>query len=138
MGITSVIEWLAGTPYSWFASLLQPLTISIVDGTADGQSAALEDMSIDHGGFDIFMPKQFLHGADTCPEPQVRGIVAILEEVGDKIINLGHAHFTRMPLVMVDNKLAQPADIGLFGAEGVMAIAEGFAILIQQLPAFPR
>ena len=39
-------------------------------------------MGVDHGGFDILVAEEFLHGADTCPEPQVLGVVAVLEEVG--------------------------------------------------------
>jgi hypothetical protein len=55
-------------------------------------AARLENMGVDHGGFDILVPKQLLDSAD---------IVAILEEVGgegmpegvggDKFIYLGEA-----------------------------------------------
>jgi hypothetical protein len=33
---------------------------------------------------------------------------------------------------MVEDVLAYPADIGLFGAERVVAVAEEFAVLIEQ------
>jgi len=36
------------------------------------ESAALEDVGVGHGGFDIFVPEQFLYGAD---------VVSILEEM---------------------------------------------------------
>jgi len=31
------------------------------------------------------MAEQFLDGANTCPEPQVLGVVAVLEQVGGHI-----------------------------------------------------
>lgn len=35
-----------------------------VEGAFDRESAALEDMGIDHGGFDILVTQQFLDGAN--------------------------------------------------------------------------
>jgi len=32
-----------------------------------GQAAAIEDMGVDHGGFDVFVAEEFLNGADACP-----------------------------------------------------------------------
>ena len=63
-----------------------------IERALDGFCAALEDMGIDHSGFNVFVAEQFLHSSD---------IVAILEEVGgegmpegvggDKFIYLGEA-----------------------------------------------
>jgi hypothetical protein len=39
-------------------------------------------VGIDHGGFDIFMPQEFLHGAD---------IVAVLQQVGSEAMAKGMA-----------------------------------------------
>jgi hypothetical protein len=41
-----------------------------------------------------------------------------------------------MTLVVVQNKLSNPADVGLFGAERIMAVAEDFAILIEEFFRF--
>jgi hypothetical protein len=35
-----------------------------IERTPDGLTAALQDMGIDHGSAHIFMPQEFLHGAD--------------------------------------------------------------------------
>ena len=35
-----------------------------IEGGFDGEAAALKDMSVDHGGFDILMAEEFLDGAD--------------------------------------------------------------------------
>ena len=51
-----------------------------VEGGFDGESAALEDVGVDHGGFDVFMPKEFLNG------PYV---IAGLEEMGGKRVAEG-------------------------------------------------
>ena len=48
----------------------------------DGEAAALKHVGVDHGGFDIFVSKKLLHSADTCPEPQVLGVITVLQEVG--------------------------------------------------------
>jgi hypothetical protein len=37
-----------------------------------------------------------------------------------------------MPFMMVQDVLPHPGDIGLFGAERIMAIAEGFAVLVEE------
>jgi hypothetical protein len=47
--------------------------VSGVEGGFYGESAALQYMSVDHGGFDVLMPEEFLDGAD---------VVSVLEEVG--------------------------------------------------------
>ena len=46
-----------------------------VEGGFDGGGTALEDVGVDHGGFDVFVSEKFLDGAN---------IVAVLEEVGSK------------------------------------------------------
>ena len=48
---------------------------SVVEWGADGEAAALEDMSVNHCRFDIFVTEEFLNGAD---------IITALEEVGGK------------------------------------------------------
>jgi hypothetical protein len=44
----------------------------IVQWAADGETAPVEDVSINHGGFDILVAEEFLDGAD---------VVAIFEQV---------------------------------------------------------
>ena len=40
----------------------------------DSESTTLEDVGVDHGGFDIFVSEQFLDGADIDPAlKQMRG-----------------------------------------------------------------
>ena len=69
----------------WSVSSEQYLvTRSGVKWAFNGQSSALENVGVDHGGFDILVPEQFLNSADTCPEPQVLGVVAVLQEMGGK------------------------------------------------------
>ena len=61
------------------------LCLSVVQGGFDRQAAALQDMGVDHGGADIFVTKQFLHGTDIIP---------ILEQVGGKGVPEGMAGYT--------------------------------------------
>jgi hypothetical protein len=35
-----------------------------IEGAADRFGAAIEDVGVDHGGFDVFMTEQFLDSAD--------------------------------------------------------------------------
>ena len=49
--------------------------ISIVKGAFYRQSPALQDVGVDHGGFDILMSEQFLDGAN---------VVSTLQEVRSK------------------------------------------------------
>ena len=51
-----------------------------VEGGFDGESAALEDVGVDHGGFYILVSEQFLYGAD---------VVSVLEEVGGEGVPKG-------------------------------------------------
>ena len=46
-----------------------------VHGTANSRGAAVQDMSVDHGGLDVAVAEEFLDGAD---------IVAVFEQVGGK------------------------------------------------------
>ena len=48
------------------------------------------------------------------------GDCLLVDEMGDKSVDLRDAHFSGVALVMVDAErvLTDPADIGLFGAEG--------------------
>ena len=58
---------------------------------------------------------------------------SLIRQKRDKVVDLCHAHVTRVTLLMVQDKLSDPAEVGLFGAEGVMAVTEDFAVLIEQL-----
>ena len=49
----------------------------------------MEDVSVDHGGLYVFVSEEFLDGADTCPEPQVLGIVITLQEMGGEGMKKG-------------------------------------------------
>lgn len=61
----------------------------------------------------------------------------LVGQSSDEFIDLCHAHLAGMALVVVQDKLSDPADIGVFGTEGIMAVAEDFAVLIEQLFGFP-
>ena len=50
-------------------------------------AARLQHMGVDHGSAHILMSKKLLDGAGTCPEPQVLGIAAVLEQMGGKGVN---------------------------------------------------
>ena len=52
----------------------------LVQGRADCQAAALQNMGVDHGGFNILMTEQFLDSAD---------IVAVLEQMGSEGVAKG-------------------------------------------------
>jgi len=41
-----------------------------------------------------------------------------------------------MALVVVEDELADPAGIGMLGAQGVMEVAESFAIAVEELLAW--
>jgi hypothetical protein len=38
-----------------------------IDGAPDAPSAPVQDMSIDHGGLDVFVTEQLLYGPDIVP-----------------------------------------------------------------------
>ena len=40
------------------------LFADFVEGGFDGVGSALEDVGVDHGGFDVFVAEEFLDGAD--------------------------------------------------------------------------
>ena len=62
----------------------------------------------------------------------------LVDKMGDEFVDLCHAHLARMALVMEKDILPDPADVGLFGAEGVMTIAKELAVLVEQLFALRR
>ena len=64
-----------------------------------------------------------LGGGGNCPA---------VHEIGDKVIDLRHAHLAGMALVMIHNVLAHPGNIGFLGAQGIMAVAQGFAVAVEQ------
>jgi hypothetical protein len=47
----------------------------------------------------------------------------LVDEVGDEVVDLCHAHLTGIALIVVEDVLARPADVGLFSAKRVMAVA---------------
>ena len=56
----------------------------------------------------------------------------MVDEMGNKVIDLGRAHLGRMSLVVIEDELADPAGVGPFRAQGVMQVAEGFAIAVEK------
>ena len=54
-------------------------------------SPALKNMSVDHRCADIFVTEEFLHGAYTCPKPQVLGVITVLEQMRGKTMAEGMA-----------------------------------------------
>ena len=56
----------------------------------DRQSAALEDVGVDHGGTDIFMAEEFLNGADVVPVLEEMGGEGMAKGVaGDALLDFG-------------------------------------------------
>ena len=53
-------------------------------------------------------------------------------QVREKGLDLGRAHFTRMPLVMEDDKAFDPIGVGMFRAFGVMQQAHFSGDLVEQ------
>jgi hypothetical protein len=63
-----------------------------VERAADAQRAAIEYVSVDHSRFDIFVTKQFLHGADVVTGFQQAGGKAVAEGMTTPVLgNLGFA-----------------------------------------------
>jgi len=52
----------------------------LVEWAADGEAALVEDVGVDHGGFDVGVAEEFLDGAN---------VVAILQEVGGEAVAEG-------------------------------------------------
>jgi len=53
-----------------------------VEGATDGEATAVENVSVDHCGFDVFVTQEFLDGAD---------VVAVLQQVGGERVAEGVA-----------------------------------------------
>ena len=53
-------------------------------GAGSRHSPVLKNMSVDHRRSDIFVTEEFLDGAYTCPEPQVLGVITVLEQMRGK------------------------------------------------------
>jgi hypothetical protein len=87
--------------------------ISSIERGFDGESAAPQHMPFDRlrAGF---VSEEFLYGADTCPEPQVLGIVTVLEE----------ANFFDLAFIVEEDVAVNPFEAGLFSAKGVMLLGE--------------
>jgi len=41
--------------------------------TSHGQAAAIENVGVDHGGFDVFVAEQLLHGMESGCCPAIAG-----------------------------------------------------------------
>jgi hypothetical protein len=54
---------------------------SVIQWAAHGLWPAVEHMSVNHGGFNILVSKQLLHGADIIPGLQQVGDKAVMEGV---------------------------------------------------------
>ena len=61
------------------------------------------------------------------------GDVLVGGEVGEEGFNFRCAHLSRVAFVVEEDEPADPLDVGLFGAVGVVACAEGGAYAIEQL-----
>jgi len=58
-----------------------PKIVRLIERAADSQSATIEDVRVDHGGLDVLVAEEFLHGADVVAgHEQVRG-KAVAERV---------------------------------------------------------
>jgi hypothetical protein len=66
------------------------------------------------------------------------GDCLLIDEMSNEVVDLDYAHLARMALVVVEDVLADPADIGLFGAEGIVAVPKELAVLVKQFFGFPR
>ena len=61
------------------------------------------------------------------------GNVVVNSQVGQEGFDLGGAHFGGVALVVEQDKAPDPADVGFFGAQGIMFKASAFTGLIEQL-----
>ena len=59
--------------------MLRRYSFSPIQRRFDGKSAALENMSVDHGGFYIFVPEEFLDSAN---------VVSVLQKVGGETVSV--------------------------------------------------
>jgi hypothetical protein len=105
---------------------LECLTCDI-KGADHSSSAAIENVGIDHGGFDIFVTEEFLDGADVVAVLEEVGCKAVAEgvatdafEVGKKGFDFDASHFDGMAFVMEEDVLPNPEDVGFFGSIGVL------------------
>ncbi len=62
----------------------------------------------------------------------------LIDKKGDEIVNFLHTHLTGMALVVEEDILAHPADVGLFGTQGIMTIAQELAVLVEQFLGLSR
>ena len=61
-----------------------------VEGRFYCQPAALENVGVDHGGFDVFMPEEFLNGSYIVSALEEVGCEGVAESVrGDALANIG-------------------------------------------------
>jgi len=60
------------------------------------------------------------------------GDLLLIGKVGDELPDFGDAHFLRVALVVEEDVVSDPEDVGIFGAWGVVFDAKGIAILIEE------
>ena len=70
--------------------------LSAIQGRFDRQATALEDVRIDHGGFDVLVAEQLLHCTNIVPVLEQVGGEGVAEGVGAD--RLGNGGFPRGPL----------------------------------------
>lgn len=61
------------------------------------------------------------------------GEVSFNDQVGDKLIDFGNAHLAGVALVVVQDKLAHPIEVGFLGAARVLFHLQHFAVLVEEL-----
>lgn len=62
------------------------------------------------------------------------GPILIHGQMGEERLNFGAAPLVRMGLTVKENIAFNPADMGLFSADGVVLASDGVTNLIEQLP----
>jgi hypothetical protein len=62
----------------------------VIQRAANGEAASIQDVGINHGRFDVFVPEQLLHGADIVTTLQQMGGKGVTEGVtGDTFFDIG-------------------------------------------------
>jgi len=111
---------------------------AIRSGGADGEEGGFVQFDIEH----VTIEKENGTNSLVPLAPPARAGVSrgsnilFVDEVGNEGVDLGNTHVTRMTFVVMQDILARPGDIGLFGPQGVMAVAQGFPVLIEKFFSF--
>jgi hypothetical protein len=56
----------------------------------------------------------------------------LVDQMGDKVIDLRCAHLCRMSLVVIEDELADPAGVGSLSAEGIVEVAQSLTVPVKQ------